>query len=75
MSGEMSFLYLPPDLSAPPASYGPMVIDKGMQIKGIENVGGRGATLVGRLTDAIGAPPPWICAVQRIYGPMHCDQP
>ncbi|HVD40600.1 MAG TPA: hypothetical protein VNC16_06300 [Solirubrobacterales bacterium] len=36
MSGEMSFLYLPPDLSAPPASYGPMVIDEGMQIKGIE---------------------------------------
>jgi len=33
---EINFLYLPSELSAPAASYGPLVLDEGMQFKGIE---------------------------------------
>jgi hypothetical protein len=33
---SMNFLYVPPDLSAPAASYGPLVIDEGMRWKGVE---------------------------------------
>lgn len=33
---SINFLYVPPDLSAPAASYGPLVIDEGIRSRGIE---------------------------------------